>query len=82
MAKVYITSMIALPTFCFDCPCCDHQNGDCQADPEKRSIYEYRPFWCPLSTEAPTRVDISVFDDIKNASLPAIKIDKRSEVNE
>lgn len=38
---------VDLPDRCYDCPCHDSQNSCCKADPERRSTYEWRPFWCP-----------------------------------
>ena len=40
--------MNKLPDYCYDCPCHDGEYSTCEADTEKRSTFEYRPYWCPL----------------------------------
>ena len=45
---IVITTMTELPEYCYKCPCHDGENGQCDADPERRYSFEYRPFWCPL----------------------------------
>lgn len=45
---IVITTMDVLPDYCYDCPCHDGEHSRCKADKEKRSIIEYRPYWCPL----------------------------------
>ena len=49
MSGVYIKG-IELPENCVtdDCPCVNREMGFCQADPEGRYVYGYRPYWCPL----------------------------------
>jgi len=42
-----ITTINALPDYCYECPCHDGECGYCQADKERR-YSEYRPYWCPL----------------------------------
>ena len=42
-----ITTINALPDYCYECPCHDDESGYCQADKERR-YSEYRPYWCPL----------------------------------
>ena len=48
---IVITTMDALPDYCYGCPCHDGDNGVCEADKEKRTTYE-RPYWCPLKVKA------------------------------
>ena len=43
-----ITTMDALPEYCYECPCHNGEHGSCEADKERRSTFEYRPYWCPL----------------------------------
>lgn len=45
---IVITTMDALPDYCYDCPCNNGEHSTCEADKENRSTYEYRPYWCPL----------------------------------
>ena len=45
---IVITTMDSLPELCYECPCHDGENGQCNADKEKRYSAEYRPYWCPL----------------------------------
>lgn len=45
---IAITTMDSLPELCYECPCHDGENGQCNADKEKRYSAEYRPYWCPL----------------------------------
>ena len=45
---IVITTMDALPDYCRDCPCNNGEHSICEADKEKRSTFEYRPYWCPL----------------------------------
>jgi len=45
---IVITTMDALPEYCYECPCHDSEHGRCEADKERRSALEYRPYWCPL----------------------------------
>lgn len=47
MGMIVITTMDALPDYCYDCPCCNGEYGECQADKGRRSVYD-RPHWCPL----------------------------------
>ena len=44
---IVITTIDALPDYCYECPCHDGESGYCQADKEQR-YSEYRPYWCPL----------------------------------
>lgn len=37
---------IAIPTNCFDCPCCDGENGRCNITHD--FVYDKRPFDCPM----------------------------------
>lgn len=47
MSKIIIeTELKELPENCYDCPF--SINGICQADNQKRTSQEYRPFWCPM----------------------------------
>ena len=46
---IVITTMQELPEYCYECPCHDRDNGECQADKERRRSSEYRPYWCPLN---------------------------------
>ncbi len=48
-----------LPNNCFDCPCCEGINGRCNADNERRFVYEYRPYWCPLKPFTPPKPQIT-----------------------
>ncbi len=50
MGMIVITSLDALPEYCYECPCCDNEYGDCKADKQKRGSWE-RPHWCPLKYE-------------------------------
>ena len=52
---IVITTLEELPDYCYDCPCHNSEHGICEADTEKRSIHEYRPFWCPLNKIAEGR---------------------------
>lgn len=53
MSKIIITTLDALPDFCYNCPLHDGINGSCNGDkPDYRIINEYRPFWCPLKEES------------------------------
>ena len=45
---IVITTMEKLPNYCYECPCNNGECGRCEADKEKRSTFEYRPYWCPL----------------------------------
>ena len=45
---IVITTMEELPNYCYECPCNNGEHGRCEADKEKRSTFEYRPYWCPL----------------------------------
>ena len=45
---IAITTMEELPNYCYECPCNNGECGRCEADKEKRSTFEYRPYWCPL----------------------------------
>lgn len=45
---IVITTMDALPDYCYDCPCHNGETGRCNADKDGRYSYEYRPYWCPL----------------------------------
>ena len=45
---IVITTMDALPEYCYECPCHNGEHGRCEADKERRSALEYRPYWCPL----------------------------------
>ena len=45
---IVITTMDALPDYCYRCPCNNSEHSRCEADKEKRSTFEYRPYWCPL----------------------------------
>jgi len=45
---IVITTMNALPDYCHDCPCNNSEHSRCEADKERRSTFEYRPYWCPL----------------------------------
>lgn len=45
---IVITSMESLPDCCYECPCHDGEHGTCEADKERRTSIEYRPYWCPL----------------------------------
>lgn len=45
---IVITTMDVLPDCCYECPCNNGEHSRCQADKERRSTYEYRPYWCPL----------------------------------
>ena len=45
---IVITTMEELPNYCYECPCNNGECGRCEADKEKRSTFEYRPYWCPL----------------------------------
>lgn len=45
---VIITTMDALPDYCYDCPCHNGEDGRCRADANGRYTSEYRPYWCPL----------------------------------
>lgn len=47
MGMIVITTMDALPDYCYDCPCNNGEYGICEADKEKRSAW-VRPYWCPL----------------------------------
>lgn len=44
---IVITTIDALPDYCYECPCHDGESGYCQADKERR-YSDYRPYWCPL----------------------------------
>ena len=44
---IVITTLDALPEYCYECPCYNEEHVYCQADKERRTS-EYRPFWCPL----------------------------------
>ena len=46
--RIVITTMDSLPEYCYECPCNNGEHGICEADKEKRSTFEYRPYWCPL----------------------------------
>lgn len=46
---IVITTMKELPNYCYECPCHNGEHGMCEADTEKRSTLEYRPYWCPLT---------------------------------
>jgi rubrerythrin len=48
MEMIAITTMDSLPELCYECPLHDGENGQCNADKEKRYSAEYRPYWCPL----------------------------------
>lgn len=48
---IVITTMDVLPDYCYDCPCNNGEHGRCEADKEKRSTFEYRPYWCPLKEQ-------------------------------
>ena len=48
MGMIMITTMDALPDYCYDCPCHNGENGECRADANRRYTSEYRPYWCPL----------------------------------
>lgn len=56
---ITIETMNSLPEYCWQCPCHDRENGQCQADAEKRYTIEYRPYWCPLKeiTQVKTKKD-------------------------
>ena len=45
---IVIKTMDSLPEYCYECPCHDGENGQCDADKEHRYNCEYRPYWCPL----------------------------------
>jgi hypothetical protein len=45
---IVITTMDALPDCCYECPCHNGEHSICEADKDRRSTYEYRPYWCPL----------------------------------
>ena len=45
---IVITTMDALPDYCYDCPCHNGEDGRCRADANGRHTSEYRPYWCPL----------------------------------
>ena len=45
---IVVTTMDALPDYCYECPCNNGEHSQCEADKEKRSSFEYRPYWCPL----------------------------------
>lgn len=45
---IVITTMNALPDYCYNCPCNNGEHSRCEADKERRSTFEYRPYWCPL----------------------------------
>ena len=42
-----LATIDALPNYCYECPCYNHEHCYCQADKE-RKYSEYRPYWCPL----------------------------------
>lgn len=45
---IVITTMDALPDYCYDCPCHNGEDGQCRADANGRYTSDYRPYWCPL----------------------------------
>lgn len=45
---IAITTMEELPNYCYECPCYNGEYGRCEADKEKRSTIDYRPYWCSL----------------------------------
>jgi len=45
---IVITTMDVIPEYCYECPCNNGEYGRCEADKEKMSTFEYRPYWCPL----------------------------------
>ncbi len=60
VGMIVITTMDALPDYCYDCPCHNGEYGICEADKGKRSTYE-RPYWCPLA-EVPTIPPVECVD--------------------
>lgn len=48
---IVITTMDALPDYCYNCPCNNGEHSICEADKERRSTFEYRPYWCPLKED-------------------------------
>ena len=51
MGMIVVTTMDARPNYCYDCPCHNGEHGIYEADKEKRSTFEYRPYWCPLKKQ-------------------------------
>lgn len=46
---IVINNMKSLPDRCGECPMNNMESSYCQGDECKRSTFEWRPFWCPLS---------------------------------
>ena len=46
---IVINNMKKLPNRCGECPLNNMESSYCQGDECKRSTFEWRPFWCPLS---------------------------------
>lgn len=50
VGMIVVTTIDALPDYCYECPCHHSESGYCQADNNRR-YSEYRPFWCPLEEQ-------------------------------